>query len=288
VAFGDDRVFSTDRDLRYLSQAPIHGWQSPQGVHSMVPVRYNDFLNAISFAPLTENRLSFAPEKFRTGMNLASVRWVILPPSAPAPEGFRALGTVESLVVYENSNAFPRAFFVGEVKKAFDDTSVLGLIQQAPDLFRKRAWTTDSAAAGRFEVPPTPPRVASRTADAVRITLPDSPAGSFLVLTDNAFPGWSAHAGDRPIPIERVNGHMQGIRIPPHTTELRLEYYPPGLRLGAGISLAGLVLAVAAAWIGRRRISLPETTASSGTGKRRSLASIFRRYVSPVRTNPLS
>ena len=70
--------------------------------------------------------------------------------------------------------------------------------------------------------------------------------GSFLVVSEAWYPGWTATIGDRQVPIEIVNGYVQGMRLQkPGPQRVLLEYNPILLRQGFAGSIIGLVLTIA-------------------------------------------
>jgi len=70
---------------------------------------------------------------------------------------------------------------------------------------------------------------------------------AILVLSQRAFPGWTADVDGQPARILRVNGILQGVEVPPGRHRLTLAFAPPYL---PWLSLiAGLALVVALALI---------------------------------------
>ncbi len=70
----------------------------------------------------------------------------------------------------------------------------------------------------------------------------NSASGGTLVLIEQFYPGWRAFVDAAPAPIERYSDAFQQVRVPAGRHRVRFEYRSRGLRLGAGISLASLVL----------------------------------------------
>jgi hypothetical protein len=65
-----------------------------------------------------------------------------------------------------------------------------------------------------------------------------------LVVSRLALPGWSARVNGQPVRIEPANGSLLSVRVPlDRTVEIEWSYEPPGLRIGAAISILS-----AAAW----------------------------------------
>ncbi|HVZ81615.1 MAG TPA: YfhO family protein [bacterium] len=64
------------------------------------------------------------------------------------------------------------------------------------------------------------------------------PAG-FLVVTQNALPGWRAWVDGKGTGIARADGIFQAIEVPAGAQEVRLSYEPTSFRLGLFLSLLG-------------------------------------------------
>jgi uncharacterized membrane protein YfhO len=67
-----------------------------------------------------------------------------------------------------------------------------------------------------------------------------SPA--FLVLSDIAYPGWQATLDGKPVHLFQTNYVLRGVAVPPGLHNVRFEFKPLTLHLGAGISAACLGL----------------------------------------------
>ncbi|UCC67828.1 MAG: YfhO family protein [Armatimonadota bacterium] len=139
------------------------------------------------------------------------------------------LATDVEAPIYENLEAYPRAYVVAEDGGKHP-------------------------AAARFERD-EPDRVVL-TAQA------DSPGA--LVLTDSYYPGWRAWVDGKPVPIELADDAFRAVGLPPgeHTVEMR--YDPASFRVGMFVSLlaAALLAALAAASYLARRSTSAEATAS--------------------------
>ncbi len=75
-----------------------------------------------------------------------------------------------------------------------------------------------------------------------------APRRALLVVAETAAPGWSAHAGGEPLPIEAAGGALLGVRLGPGEGVLDLRYRPPGWRAGLLLSAAGALGLAALAW----------------------------------------
>jgi hypothetical protein len=80
------------------------------------------------------------------------------------------------------------------------------------------------------------------------------PGQAILVTSLASDGGWRAFdGGDAPLPVGRANGPFLALALPAGAHRVRLEYRPPGWRLGAWISLGSLAVAAAAVVAARRR-----------------------------------
>jgi Bacterial membrane protein YfhO len=74
---------------------------------------------------------------------------------------------------------------------------------------------------------------------------------AWLVVAQAAVPGWRAEADGRPLPTGAADGALLAVRVPAGARRVRLRYAPAAWRLGAAISLLGLVGAAAYARLHR-------------------------------------
>jgi uncharacterized membrane protein YfhO len=82
--------------------------------------------------------------------------------------------------------------------------------------------------------------------------------GGFLVLSENAYPGWRARIDGAETPIYRADVTMQGVVVPPGTH--RVEFRMESRTLRAGLALSGAAVAVCVALLipGLQRRSMAE------------------------------
>jgi hypothetical protein len=123
--------------------------------------------------------------------------------------------------IYENLNVLPRAFLVANNQLPITDNTI------------------GAAAILKYE------------AEHVIVqTTTDTPG--YLILTDTHYPGWAATLDGQPATIEPAYGLFRAVAIPAgaHTVEFRFE--PASLKVGAAITLFGVLLFVALAFLGLR------------------------------------
>ncbi|WP_162909830.1 YfhO family protein [Aggregatilinea lenta] len=86
----------------------------------------------------------------------------------------------------------------------------------------------------------------------------ESDAPGYVVISTTDYPGWHATVNGAPADIHRANLAFQAVAVPAGSADVTLTFRPNGLRAGAVISLAALLiaLALAAQGIVRRRHGL--------------------------------
>ena len=194
----------------------------------------------------------------------------------PPVDAFRGAGSEaaqrrwaeqEDYQIVRNRDAFPRAWVVHDAR--FKPT-VVGLGRQArketmeeilfaDDLFwrdpartvfdpRRQAWVEladPGALAGMLSHAATTPRevvdVVEQAPDRVVLDANLESPG-LVILADVFYPGWTLTIDDRPAPIIRANRLMRGAAVAAGRHRLVYIYRPNSFRIGATISLAGLVV----------------------------------------------
>ena len=64
--------------------------------------------------------------------------------------------------------------------------------------------------------------------------------------------GWTATVNGEPATIEKVNVGFMAVKVPTGTSEIRFNYETPGLKLGAAVSAAGVLILVLYLLLSRR------------------------------------
>jgi hypothetical protein len=177
--------------------------------------------------------------------NLYGVRyWIGRQPDAQFPhEVFHSEGGWN---IYENPDAFPRAWAVHDLVRAAGLRHAARLVRDSGVDLRTQAVV---------EVPPphvercaAPDRVAIsyRNLQSLAIDAEMACAG-VVVLADNAFPGWRATVDGAPAEIVTVDVALRGVALPAGKHRIEMEYRPASALWGLILTLAGLALAGALA-----------------------------------------
>ena len=72
-----------------------------------------------------------------------------------------------------------------------------------------------------------------------------------VVLSDTFYPGWRARVDHQPAAIYEVNGAMRGVAVARGVHTVTMRYRPVSVYLGAGLTLLGVLGALALAFSAR-------------------------------------
>ena len=152
--------------------------------------------------------------------------------------------------VYENPNAFQRAWIVHQaVAEASEDAVFLRVDDASTDLRKVAVLETPLpqglpvAAEQQVDEP-----VLFRSYEADRIVMDaEARTRGLLILSEMYYPGWRATLNGHGVEIRKVDGALRGIPLPPGKNRIVLEYAPANLYAGAVLSLLTFA-AVLAGW----------------------------------------
>jgi hypothetical protein len=164
--------------------------------------------------------------------------------TAARPDQHQVFQGQAGVNIYENPNAFPRAWSVHQSRK------VLGP-QQGHDLLADSGFDARNEI---FLVGEVPPHLASCAGDDVSIARHEPnyvrieaqmECRGMVILTDTWFPGWRATVDGKSARIERAYGFVRAVLVEPGNHVIEMRYRPLSVYLGAALSLlaAGIVIA---------------------------------------------
>lgn len=145
--------------------------------------------------------------------------------------------------VFENPNAFPRAYSVHVARRIAGE-------KQGRELLADAGFDARNSV---FLIGENPPRLGSCQGDdvwmlhhepnAVRIQAQMQCRG-MVILTDTWFPGWTATLDGKHAKIEKAYGFVRGVVVDPGDHTIEMHYRPLSVYLGAALSLlaAGIVI----------------------------------------------
>jgi hypothetical protein len=160
-----------------------------------------------------------------------------------------AAGTMTYL--YELPGDHPAAWVAPLIVKLDDATTRATVLNPLFDI--KRVAIFDSAAAVPAQPvnTPLPPPVGFGVSverydpGAIDLTLQGAaPSGSALVVSENFYPGWTAHVDGKPAVLGRADFTLIGVALPAGARRVELRFESPPVRTGATITLIALVASV--------------------------------------------
>ena len=254
----------TAQDSLALSWGMVHGVEDVNGFNSLQPRRYTDYL----FGP-QEKDVSYGylrnPALFRSGnaiLNSLNVRYVLVPAAVRFDLGphLRPLYENANVRIYENTQAYPRAYFSESVRIDLDPRAVLQQVTAEGFDGRREALVESTAA----------PSLQRTTSPATCTTTRDSPnelrvatvtsESRFLVVSEVYFPGWRAYVDGTETTVYRTNYLFRGVVVPAGQHVVRFVYRPASVTAGVSVSsLAIIILGVVTLypWAGPRGPDAP-------------------------------
>jgi hypothetical protein len=273
---GAGRVLSV---VEHANRALSAGLAAVDGYETIYPLRYHELFGAL-IAPQRESSRAIATYFDRWGnrayafstdvskpiADLLGVRWLYVAPEARVDRALRSLyppaapvgpGWLERFrggdrVVYENGDAFPRAFVVHATVEARDLEAVrMAMLDASSTDLRSTAFLEAGIGSGLVLEQPTDSsadiaELVVDTPDRVEIRARTSTSG-LLILADTFARGWTAQVDRRDADILPVDLGLRGVALPAGDHEVTFVYRPVETLAGVGVSL--VVLLGLAGWL---------------------------------------
>jgi hypothetical protein len=239
-----------------MSWGMVYRVEDVNGFNSLQTRRYTDYLfgpdvGDVSYGLLKDDRL-FRPES--PILSALNVRYVLVPAGTPVQVGrsYRRVWANADVTVYENSLAYPRAFFAEGVRGMTDAAAILAAVT-SDGFDGRRLALIEAGQAPALPAPGPGDEVALTAWSANGLSLVSNTAAPrFLVLSEMYFPGWEASVDGAATPIYRTNYLFRGIVVPAGRHTVTFAYRPRSVLAGAGISALALVAAAMILLAGRR------------------------------------
>ncbi len=244
-----------------------------QDYEPLTPNAYHDFLQPLEKLnpdrPLFWGR--YVPPQDGSGwrpLDLLSARYVVVAPTATwkAPEQrFRQLYEAKDAIVYENTEALPRALVVGRHRVVANERAALAAVM-APTFDPRMEVILDREPSVPIPVPGEGERAPGEATivqqETTRLTVRASSRGpAFVLVNDLYWPGWRATIDGAPTEILRANYLFRAVHIPSGEHEVTFTYASPALRYGKLITIVtilGLLAALAIRAATHRRRNTPQ------------------------------
>ena len=245
---------------------PSYHYEQVGGYHGAKLQRYQDYLDHI----LQINQ-GGAPNE--NALDLMNTRYIVARQPLPGTQVVHR-SEQSGVLVLENPDAVPRAFFVGQTKvvekaqatwqrlrSADFDPRTTALLPQPLD---EPITPLDSTSTARVELQRHTPAEIEWTVET------DAPR--LLVASEVYYPaGWTASLDGEPVPIHRVNYLLRGVHVPAGEHELVMRFEPSADRIGTWIAAVatavdygGILWIVGVPYVRRR--FLQEATGDDANG----------------------
>ncbi len=244
-----------------------HGLYAADGYQDVYPLRYHQVFALLIWPHLARDAFHrryfmewgqraylFGPEFRSTLASLMGVRWLYARNVPFDRPGWRLAFQEGDERVYENTEAFPRAFLVSAVTTFPDRPALLDAMSTA---------STEELRSSVFLEGPAPPISAARGAAGNATLVSDTPdrvvarvqteAPSLLVLTDNYAPGWKASIGGRSLEILPAYNCFRAVVVPAGNSEVIFSYEPTFTYVGTAVAAAAVLVLLVLAVTGRSR-----------------------------------
>ncbi len=251
-------LFQANTTLRY-------GLDDVRGYDSIIPLGYVDYMREVQIqpqldfnrvAPLYLDRVAGGEVDWRR-LDLLNVRYIVTHSGTTLPENVSAFEQVyedDAVRIYRNPQAVPRAF------------------------------TTDTVTLENWPGDITPATI-TRDTGREKLLEVEVDAETWLVVSENYAPGWRAFvrpqdapdADEQALPVERVLGQLQGVRLDAGAYTVRMVYSPQSFQVGAFASVisAALIALALGVWIWRFLTGGADDTSAVNRVARNSIAPII-------------
>ena len=246
---GVDRWVAQGRVVPSLIDAGtpvVDGTQMINGYDPLLQKVFADITGAVAFGPIDGNRL-WSPGWMADVLRITTV--IAKPGFQPSGTGWSNVSSLgdSELRIWQRKPRLPEAYVASRAEVATIDEITLYLLNEASD-FRDTVFIEPSTASGTLA---SEDYASTSVAAVVEGSIGEHGSGRFVVESDGPgllvvstgwLDGWSATVNGKHAPVVRANGLTLAVPIGAGSSEVKLEFTPPGLHLGLAISLLALVL----------------------------------------------
>ena len=145
----------------------------------------------------------------------------------------------DSVALYRNDGARPRAFLVGQTMRVADETAAVDALNKnylhSSVILERAPVDLDDPSTGKVSWQRDDPNDLELSVDV--------PAPRYLVLTDTYYPGWRATLDDKATPIYPADVAFRAVLVPAGQHTIRFAYRPRWRTVENWLSLPVLLLA---------------------------------------------
>jgi hypothetical protein len=259
----NSRVFGIDGQL-YPNTAGALGLQDIRALDALHVERYQRYIQTF-IQPAMYDRFTGSdgrPARFKSNpmFDALGVRAILTPRDLANVPGLLLLGRDGDTRVYENVNAYPRAWVVHDLHLVGGEDAAFRYLEARADR-RGGAFVVDefdprheavvevngttadeqlrALRGGCAEGDHDRATIERYSGDSVSLRVEAACAG-LLVLPDTYFPGWKATRDGHDQPIYPTNGALRGVTVPAGTSRVEFHYEPRAFPTGVALAAAGL------------------------------------------------
>ncbi len=174
----------------------------------------------------------------------------LLPPGVEPPPSYAPHPAVRGVSV--NPNAWPRALLIPEAVAVATDGDAAAALEADMGGWRDRAVVVGTLPPGERGGRGTA-RITLYAADEVTVEV-DADDPSWLLLSDQYYPGWVATVDGEPAPILRAYLALRLVPVPAGRHTIAFRFRPPILRVALGLCAVGLLGLCVVALTARRTV----------------------------------
>jgi hypothetical protein len=250
-----DQLIETKGDFILPNTATLYGLEDIRGDESLFLNRYFRYIQRLAgerVSLLADIHLPIFRSRFIDALN---VRYFLS--AAPlVGDDLRCVFSDGKSFVYENPNALPRAWLVGDWVSASSPLTALNYMHERSDFDPRKTAVIELPS----PAPTLPPPAAIPDGSLAKVSY-YSPSrveldtscdtASLLILADAYYPGWTATIDGTPAPIIPACCALRAVPLPSGPHKVAFHYLPRTFLLGAATSLASaLILLLIAAYSG--------------------------------------
>jgi hypothetical protein len=232
------------------------------GYSSFFPRRYGEYLYASQTGradsiPNSFNRWITFQSYISPLINIVNVKYLLTPPGMMLNNPKIQQVYSGEMTIYENKDAFDRAFFVPAYVFCSSKQEVLQrMVSSSIEDFQKVVFleiqpTSTDPVSHADSLVSTKSRIEFRRYEPNTVEISGIfPQNGFLVLSDSYFPGWKATLDGTSVPIFLANYFMRAVQVPPGSHTIVFHYAPLYITISIWTSIISwMALAIAIAGI---------------------------------------
>jgi len=223
---------------------------------NLLPAAYEQYFRQIEPTPFQYNgHILVISQDTSPLLDLAGAEYFVsMTPLDTTKKPLQLVATAQTLYLYRNPQAAPRAFITTNVTAVNSISAALQTLTSPG--FTPCGVATVEAANLSLPLPAQPGCTGTATItayepNAVRIHA-QSPTDGFLVLSDAYYPGWQVTVDGEGQPLYRADGVFRGVRIPAGDHDVRFMFRPMRVIAGGSLSAVALLGAIFLIGIGVR------------------------------------